>query len=135
MALSLLTQLMIRHDGRCAYCGRVVRRPRSWRVVEQPDSYPTIDHVLPTVLRGRHRLDNMVLACRGCNNLKGDFLVGEFLMLYPKGFMTRPMPQTSVASLLRKISQCRAKGRASFLPTAFHVATDNKPVDGLNRSV
>lgn len=64
-------------DGgrRCIYCGHdlfVCELDRSpW--------YVTLDHVLPRSLRGADARENLVLACRRCNNEKGDRNVVLFL--------------------------------------------------------
>lgn len=38
----------------------------------------TIDHLIPLSRGGDNRLENLVMACRACNELKGDLLVEEF---------------------------------------------------------
>lgn len=53
--------LYIRDLGGCQYCGADVARPDA-----------TYDHVLPRAAGGRTRWDNMVLACRPCNQFKAD---------------------------------------------------------------
>jgi hypothetical protein len=60
--------LMAKFEGYCAYCGRrVIRSPGT---PSAPDR-ATIDHVVPRCRGGTSRLDNMVLACRTCNEVKG----------------------------------------------------------------
>jgi len=51
------------YDYRCAYCGR-----RGGRL--------TRDHVLPLARGGTDYIANIVPACRACNGLKGDRLLG-----------------------------------------------------------
>ncbi len=46
-----------RDDGSCQYCGR---------------NAENIDHVLPRSRGGTHTWENVVAACRPCNNRKGD---------------------------------------------------------------
>lgn len=64
-------------DKRCAYCGR--------RVFETvPDSSPvrlTIDHIKPKVKGGTNHIQNLILACRECNQLKGDMKLRTFRKL------------------------------------------------------
>ncbi len=52
---------------RCAICGR--HTPPSAKGKEQPDS-PTLDHIVPFSRGGTHTLDNVQLACGGCNSSK-----------------------------------------------------------------
>lgn len=55
-------KLMERQDGKCAYC----LRPFSAALIA------TMDHVRPKSKGGTNRMDNLVLACSPCNQLKGD---------------------------------------------------------------
>jgi 5-methylcytosine-specific restriction endonuclease McrA len=48
--------VFMRDDHRCQYCGR---------------SAENIDHVIPKVLGGQHRWENVVASCRRCNTRKG----------------------------------------------------------------
>ncbi|WHP18841.1 HNH endonuclease [Cellulomonas sp. ES6] len=67
-------------DGMCcSYCGvlcnesdgrRVAARDGALRWVCGP-TYPTLDHVIPVSLGGRHCMENAVLACLSCNKRKG----------------------------------------------------------------
>lgn len=50
-----------RDKGRCQYCGTALSRREA-----------TIDHVLPRARGGRTQWTNVVLACRACNQRKGD---------------------------------------------------------------
>ena len=53
--------IYLRDDGRCQYCGVLVR-----------DKDATLDHVLPLCRGGSKRAwDNLVLACKRCNHKKG----------------------------------------------------------------
>jgi 5-methylcytosine-specific restriction endonuclease McrA len=49
-----------RDKGRCQYCDCVVRRNEI-----------TYDHVVPRRSGGKSSWENLVLACRGCNQVKG----------------------------------------------------------------
>jgi 5-methylcytosine-specific restriction endonuclease McrA len=56
-------------DGyRCVYCGE-----------RFPAEELTIDHVQPRVRGGDRSEGNLVTACRGCNTLKGQRRLSEFL--------------------------------------------------------
>ncbi|MEM7372962.1 MAG: HNH endonuclease signature motif containing protein [Bacteroidota bacterium] len=57
------TQVLQRADGRCEYC-------KSLRKYS-PQPF-TIDHILPVALRGSDELDNLALACGGCNGHKSN---------------------------------------------------------------
>lgn len=59
----LVTAIRERDRDRCRYCGLQV----NWRDRRSPKG-GTYDHVIP---RGDNSLENVVVACRGCNNRKG----------------------------------------------------------------
>lgn len=61
---ALVAAVRARDLDRCRYCAQSV----SWRDRRSTAS-ATYDHVEPT---GPNSLDNVVIACRGCNNRKGD---------------------------------------------------------------
>ena len=69
-----LEKLFKRDGGVCYICGKTC----DWSdIVEKDgtmvagDSYPSIDHVKPVARGGTHTWDNIKLACRICNTLKG----------------------------------------------------------------
>lgn len=76
-----LIDLVIEQSGRCAYCGIQMQmwRYRKWRRV--PRDAATLDHIIPKCRGGKHRRDNLVAACYGCNNEKGALTGEEFMML------------------------------------------------------
>lgn len=49
--------------------------PRELRGVNV-DNSPTLDHVVPIILRGCHTRENCQLLCRGCNSAKDQKLAG-----------------------------------------------------------
>jgi 5-methylcytosine-specific restriction endonuclease McrA len=57
---------------RCVYCATPL----------EPDQ-ATLDHVQPVSRGGTHAPGNLVIACRECNQLKGDALPLEFFEQYP----------------------------------------------------
>ena len=70
-----LEALYIRDGGRCYMCGKSC----DWndfiymgetKVVGT--SYPSVDHVIPLSKGGAHAWSNVRLACKGCNQVKGD---------------------------------------------------------------
>jgi len=54
--------VFVRDRDRCQYCDSAAE---------------TLDHVIPRSRGGRHSWDNVVAACRGCNALKRDRLLGD----------------------------------------------------------
>lgn len=69
-----LEKLSRRDNGICWLCGRYV----DWMDIEVRDGtkiagdmYPSIDHVIPISKGGKHSWDNIKLAHRICNTLKG----------------------------------------------------------------
>lgn len=68
-----LKRLALKHCGRrCVYCAEPLEMDRA-----------TLDHVHPVAYGGRHDPGNLVVACKGCNQLKGDMLPLEFFYLNP----------------------------------------------------
>jgi 5-methylcytosine-specific restriction endonuclease McrA len=57
-----------RDEYRCVYCG-----------LQFPEDELTLDHVQPRVRGGDRSEGNLVTACRGCNTLKGQRRLSEFL--------------------------------------------------------
>lgn len=43
------------------------------------DHAPSRDHVVPLSRGGRDTIDNIIVVCRRCNNLKGDLTLPEWL--------------------------------------------------------
>lgn len=66
-----LEKLFSRDGGVCYLCGKRC----NWEDVDADgnaqDNYPSIDHVRPLSKGGTHTWDNVKLACRKCNTLKG----------------------------------------------------------------
>ncbi len=69
----LLDHLVKRQRGRCKYCDCILNfnDPRS-------PYYPTVDHVIPRARNGMHTDDNIVAACKRCNNSKSNQLLEEW---------------------------------------------------------
>lgn len=73
-----LTKLFIRDNGTCWLCGKKC----DWQDQTQNENgtvcgnnYPSIDHILPLSKGGLHSWDNIRLAHRHCNTVKGDKIV------------------------------------------------------------
>lgn len=62
-----LTKLYMRDQGVCQICGRHI----DFDCDSNSDYYPSIDHIIPISKGGEHQWDNVQLACRVCNTLKG----------------------------------------------------------------
>jgi 5-methylcytosine-specific restriction endonuclease McrA len=52
------TEIFRRDNSICQYCGRYT-------------AVPTIDHIIPRRLGGKHQWENLVTACASCNHRKG----------------------------------------------------------------
>lgn len=72
-----LEQLYLMDDGRCYLCGGRCdwndKEVRSTGTVICGNSYPSIDHVVPLSVGGKHEWSNVRLAHRICNSRKGNF--------------------------------------------------------------
>nr|WP_314074714.1 HNH endonuclease [uncultured Roseococcus sp.] len=53
-------------NWRCCYCGRRTNE------AAQHGHEPSIEHVLPISLGGSHDYGNLVMACRDCNQARGN---------------------------------------------------------------
>lgn len=70
---SAVIKLLIARDGpNCTYCGINVG------TLDGITNWPSKDHAIPTIRGGTNTLDNLVLACERCNNLKGAKTPEEF---------------------------------------------------------
>ncbi len=56
--------ILVRDENRCQYCNNIFREPEL-----------TVDHVIPRSKGGKSVWDNVVAACKPCNQKKRDFLV------------------------------------------------------------
>ena len=56
--------------GLCYYCGRRMSRRRPRPGERNPDEMATIDHLIPRFAGGTNDKDNLVVACRACNQIK-----------------------------------------------------------------
>ena len=65
--------LMRKHNGRCHYCGVQCHSRDPLRA-----GYGTVDHVVPKSKGGTGLMENLVLACRGCNQRKAAMGAEEF---------------------------------------------------------
>lgn len=69
--LPTMRRAVLARDGRrCRYCGRQIG----------PRSVLHLDHVIPVSRGGADTLENLVVACEGCNRRKGARLLSETRM-------------------------------------------------------
>ena len=68
-------RLSSEQNHRCAYCG--VRCEDEGR----PDDRPTIEHVVPRSRGGPDAYENLVMACRLCNDTRGTMRAHEAFAL------------------------------------------------------
>lgn len=67
--------LYLRDGNRCTYCGCKVRPGRGTKGAWAAH----LDHVVPCELGGTSRPDNLVTACRHCNDAKRELSLRAFL--------------------------------------------------------
>lgn len=66
-----MRNFIIKRDGNvCQYCCRLIERERI-----------TVDHVIPFSRGGKTVLENLVVACKRCNQRKGNLLPHEANMI------------------------------------------------------
>ena len=78
--------VLTRDEHQCQYCGNHFR-----------ESELTIDHVIPRSKGGTNSWDNVVTACRACNQLKSNYLLENS----PVSLIRRPK-KPSYRSLIKK---------------------------------
>ncbi len=78
--------ILIRDENRCQYCAKRFR-----------EADLTVDHVLPRSKGGTFNWDNVVTACRVCNQKKRDYLVENAPVS-----LIRPPKKPSYRSIIKK---------------------------------
>tara|TARA_R100000808_G_C2081715_1_gene105303 strand:- start:70 stop:570 length:501 start_codon:yes stop_codon:yes gene_type:complete len=78
--------ILLRDENRCQYCAKCFREPEL-----------TIDHVMPRSRGGKSVWNNVVAACKSCNQRKKDFLVENS----PVTLIRRPR-KPSYRSIIKK---------------------------------
>lgn len=73
----LLNCLGEAQNWRCCYCG--VPTATTFQSALKDEHRPTFEHVTPTSKGGADHPDNLVMACRRCNSLRGDTDLHAFL--------------------------------------------------------
>ncbi|MCL4858811.1 MAG: HNH endonuclease [Caldilineaceae bacterium] len=79
------TAVMLRDAYTCQYCAEAPGRQNL-----------TVDHVIPRSRGGKHGWENLVTACKRCNQKKGSFTPDEAMM----SLVRRPFEPTYVALVL-----------------------------------
>jgi 5-methylcytosine-specific restriction endonuclease McrA len=59
--------LLVRDNWKCCYCGCKLSLRSG-----------TVEHLVPTCKGGKNTLENTAIACKSCNNLKGDMSLHAF---------------------------------------------------------
>ena len=73
-------KVFIRDHWTCQLCG--ARTPKQHKGLMVPNA-PELDHIIPLSLGGEHTYANVQCACRQCNGLKGNKVIGQLrLSLY-----------------------------------------------------
>jgi 5-methylcytosine-specific restriction endonuclease McrA len=67
-----------KQNGFCFYCGNTAILKAENDPSQPKKSHATIDHIIPRSTGGLDHRDNMVMACRKCNNRRGVRPVDEF---------------------------------------------------------
>lgn len=90
--------IILRDNNQCQYCGKTHRSEEL-----------TVDHIMPLSRGGQDAWDNVVTACKKCNNRKGSHLPKEIGM-WP---VNRPLVPTSATflHLIRHMGHERHKWR------------------------
>jgi len=76
--------ILLRDNSQCQYCGKKFRSEEL-----------TIDHIVPISKGGRDKWQNVVAACKKCNNKKGSHLPQDIAM-WP---INKPLVPTSATFL------------------------------------
>lgn len=63
---NIMEALLEKTDGRCAYCGKALKKEDA-----------VIDHIFPKALGGSDHMENLLPACKSCNCAKGDRCYNE----------------------------------------------------------
>lgn len=78
-------------NGHCAYCGKEVSLKKITR-----------DHVIPKSKGGANAVENILPACKSCNQSKGDMNLDDFRLVF---FKDRPHPEEEEFYFERVVSK------------------------------
>lgn len=96
-----LLDLLERFGGRCVYCDRRCFMPGTPGVAWF--KIASADHDLPKARRGPTCRKNLVLACAGCNSVKGTMRGAEFRHLIETGQLHPEFARHIAAQTLRAL--------------------------------
>ncbi len=82
----LLFTLAERQNHRCCYCGHSMVRHTHQNRRPTPRNAMTFDHVEPKSYGGAWGIENMVIACAQCNQIRGNMDAFAFYNLQQKWF-------------------------------------------------
>lgn len=74
-------QVFRRDGGCCWWCEKPVHMAKIPNGSRPPHDLATIDHIEVASFGGKHRSDNVVLACLACNQERGTTPAEEFLAI------------------------------------------------------
>lgn len=73
-------------NHRCCYCGHHTKTQPHLEGRPPPPNIPTKDHLEPCIYGGKTNEENLLIACRQCNNLRGEMEALAFYNLLQKWF-------------------------------------------------
>ena len=85
-------KLLVCQDGKCVYC---TRQMITGRENQHKARYATIDHLTPLAINVDNGEHNLVLACRKCNEVKGNAVAEEFVFGMLWVWICRTYPKLS----------------------------------------
>ena len=88
--------VLLRDENQCQYCAKTFR-----------EGDLTLDHVLPRSKGGKNTWNNVVAACRGCNQKKRDFLIENA----PVSLIRRPTRPSYRSIIKKRIGTANLKWR------------------------
>jgi 5-methylcytosine-specific restriction endonuclease McrA len=86
--------ILARDDHQCQYCGNYFR-----------ESDLTIDHVIPKSKGGKNEWDNVVAACKACNQRKSDYLLENS----PVSIIRKPKKPSYRSLIEKRIGDANSK--------------------------
>lgn len=104
MAGTLMRRILRRDGPNCAYCNRETTLDKDAPLER------TKDHVLPKARGGTNALTNLVVACRECNELKGNLTASEFFAAYPALKGAGPVASMASSQITMRIKSLVASG-------------------------
>lgn len=67
-------EMYAEQDGACYLCGETMLDPSSTEQLKDHCLYPEFEHVTPKSKGGTNDMNNLLLACRSCNQSKRDLM-------------------------------------------------------------